>query len=231
MQLRDDLLARRPGLHGERHVVLRAAGSLAVPVVRARRDHAAHEQQEDDQQGEERTSPGAAARIVMPVRPARLFLLHELAGYPARRAEDLSSSARRVQPGLEDDGRRRPVDHLPPLPAGRRPRPATRARPPRWRDVRPAARPGRPGSSGARPANALGLDGGRSAFAAHRERETDDDRASPRAPPPARPRPSGPREPRCGSCRAAPPSAGRRRRSRPRSARRPGRDRARDRAD
>ncbi len=100
VQLRDDLLPRRPGLHGERHVVRRAAGSLAVPVVGARRDHAAHDQQEDDQQGEQRSSPRAAARIVMPVRPARLFLLHGLAGYPAGDVASVRVSASRpARPG------------------------------------------------------------------------------------------------------------------------------------
>ncbi len=127
----------------------------------------------------------------MPVRPARLSLLHELAGYPARRAEDLSPSARRVQPGLQDDGRRRPVDHLSPLPPGhaRLPQPALGLHGGET-FVLQLDRDGQDRAE--RAGERLRLDGGRvraprSSTAGDRRR-----RASPRAPPPARPPPSGP---------------------------------------
>ncbi len=231
VQLRDDLLPRRPGLHGERHVVLRAArlpcSARSRRPPRPRRPRSAGRRPAGRaalraESGRPDRHAGPTGEVVPAPRAGRI---------PSRRRCGACASARRVEPGLEDDGRRGPVDHVPPLPAGRRPPPAARARPPRWRGVRPAARPGRLRNERSASANALGLDGGRarvrrSSRAGARPRPW-----SPRARPPAWRRPSGPPERRCGSCRAAPPSAGRRRRSRPRSARRPDRDRARGRAD
>ena len=140
VELRDDLLARRPWLDRERHVVLRAAGSPAVSVVSARRDHAAHEQQEDDQQGEKRTSPGTAARSSCrsdrrgcPCSTSWQDTQRAAPG-TCRRQRDASSQACRMTWAAAASITARCRFRS-------RPRPASRGRPPRWRDARPAAPP------------------------------------------------------------------------------------------